>query len=149
MKTILFVPVIFLAASVGAGEAPSLSVAVTADKTAYRHPAADKPAVAAVALEVKNESTSAVVLTFPTGQRYDFVLYDKSGQAVARWSAERMFTMAFGRMQLAAGETRKFGDSLALAADGKNLLAGDYELEGVLSSSPPNTSKRIKLKIGP
>lgn len=147
MKPFQFVPVLTLAATVATGETPPLSLVVSADKPAYRHPAADKPAAAAVTLEVKNQSSALVPLTFPTGQRYDFVLYDKCGHTVARWSTERMFTMAFGYLRLAAGETRKFSDALALAADGKSLPAGDYELEGVLSSSPPHTSKRIKLKI--
>ncbi|MBI5394403.1 MAG: hypothetical protein HZA91_03815 [Verrucomicrobia bacterium] len=149
MKPIVAIPVILFAAAVAAGETPALTLVVTADKPAYRHPAAGKPAVAAVALKVKNESASEAILDFSTGQRYDFVLYDKGGQAVARWSAERMFTMALGQMRLAAGETKKFSDSLALAADGKGLPAGDYELEGVLASSPPHASKRIKLKIAP
>jgi hypothetical protein len=147
MKPILFVPVLTFAATVASAQTPPPSVVVSADKPAYRHSAADKPATAAVTLEVKNESGAAVSLTFPTGQRYDFVLYDKCGHTVARWSTERMFTMAFGYVKLAAGETRKFSDTLVLAADGQNLPAGDYELEGVLSSAPPHASKRIKLKV--
>lgn len=147
MKPIFFVPVLTLAATVATGQTPSLSLVVSANKPAYRHPAADKPAAAAVTLEVKNESGAVVSLTFPTGQRYDFVLYDKCGHTVARWSAERMFTMAFGCLRLAAGETKKFSDTFALTADGKNLPAGDYELEGILSSAPPHAGKRIPLKI--
>jgi len=147
MKPILCLPVFTLAATVTAGEPPVLSLVVSADKPLYRHAATNKPATAAVTLEVKNTSGAAVSLTFPTGQRYDFVLYDQHGHAVARWSTDRMFTMAFGYLRLAPGETKTYSDTLTLAANGHNLPPGDYQLEGVLASSPPHASKRIKLKV--
>lgn len=46
---------------------------------------------------------SETVLTFPTGQRYDFEVY--SGQdLIWRWSEDKLFTQAFGEVRIPAGD---------------------------------------------
>lgn len=46
------------------------------------------------AIEVTNESTKRAELTFASGQAYEFVVLDSTGQEIWRWSKGRMFTQA-------------------------------------------------------
>lgn len=54
---------------------------------------------------VTNRTDRKVEITFPTGQRYDFVVLDSAGREVWRWSADRMFTQALQTRLLDPNET--------------------------------------------
>jgi hypothetical protein len=56
-------------------------------------------------LHVTNVTESPVDFTFPTSQRYDFMVDDGAGQEVWRWSADRAFTQVVTHARLEAGET--------------------------------------------
>jgi hypothetical protein len=133
-------------AAVAADECP-LRLRLAADKPAYRHPAADRPAAAGLTLEVKNTTGAPLALRFGSAQHYDFVLFDKAGNELTRWSAERAFAAVLTSLTLAPGETKKFTDALPLAAGGRPLPAGDYEIEGVLATLPPRSAARVTIRI--
>jgi hypothetical protein len=56
-------------------------------------------------LHVTNATDDAIDFTFPTSQRYDFVVTDAAGREVWRWSAERAFLQVVTEAQLEPGET--------------------------------------------
>jgi hypothetical protein len=58
---------------------------------------------------VKNPSADAVKVTFPSGQRYDFVVADSAtGQSVWTWSANKSFVAALGEETIPAGGSRTY-----------------------------------------
>lgn len=60
------------------------------------------------ALHIMNATGGPVTLEFPSGQRYDFTVHDRSGEALWTWSAARSFMQALGEETLAAGEARVY-----------------------------------------
>jgi len=52
-----------------------------------------------------NTAAAPLELTFPTSQRYDFVVEDAEGQPVWRWSDDRSFLQAITHATLEPGET--------------------------------------------
>lgn len=58
-------------------------------------------------LQVTNAGTTAVPVTFPSGQSADFTVL-RDGREIWRWSAERGFTQAVRQESFAPGETRSF-----------------------------------------
>jgi hypothetical protein len=73
----------------------SLSAAVNGDVT--------------LTFTVKNPSADAVKVTFPSGQRYDFVVADSAtGQSVWTWSANKSFVAALGEETIPAGGSRTY-----------------------------------------
>jgi hypothetical protein len=58
-----------------------------------------------LAFHVTNTSAAAVEFTFPTSQRYDFVVETVDGIPVWRWSGDRMFAQMLTVARLEPGET--------------------------------------------
>ena len=56
-------------------------------------------------LHVTNTSSRPVEFTFPSSQRYDFVVRRADGEEVWRWSEGMMFTQAISQATLAPGES--------------------------------------------
>lgn len=56
-------------------------------------------------LHVTNATSEAMDFTFPTSQRYDFVVDDGEGREVWRWSAGRAFLQVITESRLEPGET--------------------------------------------
>ena len=59
-------------------------------------------------LHVTNTGEDPLEFTFPSSQRYDFVVRDEAGEAVWRWSDGMAFTQAISRATLSPGETWEF-----------------------------------------
>jgi hypothetical protein len=56
-------------------------------------------------LRVSNAATTPLVLDYTSGQRFDFMVLDGSGESVWTWSATRSFMQALQADTLAPGET--------------------------------------------
>jgi hypothetical protein len=88
-------------------------------------------------LEVTNKADRTVTLTFPTAQRYDFII-KKGKQTIWQWSAGRMFAQVVGRYELAPGDTISYEYTWdQTGADGTKPGLGAYTIEGLLMLSPP------------
>jgi hypothetical protein len=86
-------------------------------------------------LTVANVKGEDVTLTFPTAQRYDFVVR-KGKQVVWRWSEGMMFAQVIGRETLRAGESVSYEitwDQSGLE-DMKPPL-GAYSAQGILKTT--------------
>jgi hypothetical protein len=102
----------------------SLKVTVEADVT--------------LAYTVKNESTTPVELHFPTGQRYDFAVTDKTGRVLWRWGEGKAFPMEVGVKVLAGGESVTFTEHWTPTAHGELIAMGflTSKEEKMLARSP-------------
>ena len=90
-----------------------------------------------ITLEVTNKADRTVTLTFPTAQRYDFII-KKGKQTIWQWSAGRMFAQVVGRYELAPGDTISYEYTWdQTGADGTKPGLGAYTIEGLLMLSPP------------
>jgi hypothetical protein len=97
--------------------------------------AAGEPVV--MTLQVVNLSASPLHLTFPTAQRYDFIV-TRGRERVWEWAGGRMFAQVIGGYDLAAGDTLTFHYTWdQTGADGTKLTLGAYTIEGMLMTSPP------------
>lgn len=80
-------------------------------------------------LHLTNTSESPLELTFPTSQRYDFVVTDPEGGEVWRWSDGMSFLQAISTATLDPGET---WDMEAIWEPGE--VTGELVATGVLTS---------------
>ncbi|MEX2582082.1 MAG: BsuPI-related putative proteinase inhibitor [Gemmatimonadota bacterium] len=93
-------------------------------------------------LQVTNTSRSTVVLTFPTGQTYDF-LVRRNGQEVWRWSAGQMFTQAMQEVRLSPGETVTHQAAWAVPA----AADGEYEAVGILPAIDDRVEQAARFEL--
>ena len=63
---------------------------------------------------LKNASRSAINITFPTSQQYDFVLYDKKKIEIYRWSKKMVFSSKASEITLKPDEEKVFSYSYTL-----------------------------------
>jgi hypothetical protein len=74
---------------------------------------------------VRNPADTAITLSFPSGQRYDFVVTDSTtGRDVWRWSASRTFVQSAQSESIPAGGSLTYTETWTPAAKGKYLAHG-------------------------
>lgn len=78
----------------------------------------------ALAFSVKNESDAPVELHFPTEQRYDFAVTDRTGRVLWRWAEGKSFPMVVGVKVLAAGESVTYTEHWTPTAHGELIALG-------------------------
>jgi len=79
---------------------------------------------------ITNDTTKALDLTFPTGQRADITL-SRDGTVVYQWSKGTMFTQNIGHEHVDAGGNKAF----TLDAKTFDVPPGTYSLHAVVTSS--------------
>ena len=82
------------------------------------------------ALNVTNESSKDVEVTFPNGQGYDFTVLDSVGREVYRWGAGRMFTQSVQNKLIDGEKTMRIDERAELT-----LPHGKYVAVATLRSS--------------
>jgi len=93
-------------------------------------------------LNIKNNTTKMLELTFPDGQTHDFVVKDFAGKEIWRWSEGRMFTSAMKSETLKGKGQTAFEESWN--AEG---LHGSFTAVAILKSNnfPVETSVQFML----
>ena len=95
------------------------------------------PTTVPVFLTIQNNTERPLVYSFPTSQRFDILVIDANGRVVSRWSRDKLFLQAFGKLELAPGEKKRLGGSVPLSYDdGQPLAPGGYTLKIELGSHP-------------
>jgi hypothetical protein len=129
-----------VAAHVGASELPAASygIEVSLDRPLYYNnlmpPIIDPWPKARARLTVRNQTEWPVEFTFPTSQRFDFIVRDALGKEILRWSDGRVFLQVVGQETLLK-ESRSYSADIVLKSrDGKPLPAGFYTLVGYLTT---------------
>jgi hypothetical protein len=88
-------------------------------------------------LVVRNVSGRTLRLTFPTAQRFDFVV-SKDREPVWSWSEGRSFAQSLERMTLAPGDSLVYDFTWdGKLAGGRLPRLGRYSARGVLMTLPP------------
>jgi hypothetical protein len=85
-------------------------------------------------LVVRNQTDTPVEFTYPTSQRFDFIVRDAQGKEVLRWSDGKAFAMVVGRETLVRGWRSYPADIVLRTRDGKLLPSGSYTLLGYLAT---------------
>jgi hypothetical protein len=128
--------------SAGGSTADSLTVEVGLTERGY---ALLEPVV--MSLRVTNNKEEDLTLTFPTAQRYDFIVR-KGKEIVWIWSEGRMFAQVIGRLTLGAGETVTYDinwDQSGLESMRPPL--GAYTVQGILKTMPEIASEEREFGI--
>ena len=128
-----------IAAHLRGSEFPtSYGVGISLDRPLYHNnlmpPVVDPSPTARVRLTVRNDTEWPVQFTFPTSQRFDFIVQDSQGKELIRWSDGRAFLEVVGEETLLK-ESRSYSADLVLGAqDGRLLPAGFYRITGYLTT---------------
>ena len=129
-----------VAARVGGLELPvaPYGIEVSLDRPLYYNnlmpPIINPWPTARARLVVRNKTELPVEFTFPTSQRFDFIVRDALGKEILRWSDGRAFLDVIGRESL-VNRSRSYSADIALKSrDGKQLPAGFYTLAGFLTT---------------
>jgi hypothetical protein len=133
---------------------PEVRVSLTLDRSVYIanlmppvDPQTSVPMMTA-RLTLRNDSGQTVVLTYPSGQRYDLEIKNARGEVVYRWSDDKMFTMVFGRESLGKDELSYVIEARLSGKDGKPLPQGKYTADAWLATEgPPRYSATVGFEI--
>jgi hypothetical protein len=101
----------------------------------------------AMALRVTNMKQEDLTLTFPTAQRFDFIVR-KGKEIVWIWSEGRIFAQSIGRKTLGPGETVSYDitwDQSGL--ENVQPPLGAYTAQGILKTSPEIASGKREFGI--
>jgi hypothetical protein len=113
-------------------------IQVSMDRPVYYNnlmpPVANPWPTAQVLLTVRNTTEIPVQVTFPTSQRFDFVVRDALGAEILRWSDGHAFLQSVGQETLVSGSWRFPAEIKLRSRDSKVLPAGSYTLTGFLTS---------------
>jgi len=83
-------------------------------------------------LSVANNSDKSVTIEHASQQLYDFVVFDKNGNELYRWSADRMFAMYMTYTTIPAGKNVVFTDRIE-AEDYAKIKASVFTAEAYLT----------------
>ncbi|HHV53980.1 MAG TPA: hypothetical protein GXX55_00785 [Firmicutes bacterium] len=88
-------------------------------------------------LAVLNTASDPVKLTFSTGQRYDFIVFDRKGNEIWRWSHSRAFIQMIGEMTAGPGQLLVYTAVWdGRRNDGEPAPPGEYWVQAALTTSP-------------
>jgi hypothetical protein len=93
-------------------------------------------------LHVSNTTERVLEFTFPTSQRYDFVVENLTGQEVWRWSADRSFLQVVTDARLEPGETWTME-----AVWSTEREAGTYVATGRLTAMDRQVEQRAEFEL--
>jgi len=98
-------------------------------------------------MTLRNSGPLPITLTFPSGQKFDFVLRNERGEVAYIWSADKFFTQAV-ETETVSGE-RNYVVSVPLGSG--NLTPGQYTAEGYLTTIGPRRQyfASVPLEIRP
>jgi hypothetical protein len=119
-------PIIIIMASRAATPA-KVFAGVTCDKPVYK-----TGETMAIALTVLNTGSSLLEITFTSGQKYDFYLYN-GAKLIWKWSRDKMFTQALSNLTLVPNKPLTFVITFnQVLLSGEAIGPGRYQLKGSL-----------------
>jgi hypothetical protein len=88
----------------------------------------------ALSLTIENKSEKPVSITHSSQQTHDFVVLDKDGNELYRWSKDRMFAMYVTTTTIPAGQGLQFTDFIG-AEDYAAIKSGAYAARAFITGS--------------
>ncbi|MCA1031028.1 hypothetical protein LCL95_08345 [Bacillus timonensis] len=95
-------------------------------------------------MNVKNTSKQDVVLTFPSGQRFEIIVTDKNNNEVYKYSKDKAFTEAIEHVKLESGKDLSWSEAWDYTLDGNRLDEGEYQVVANLTASHVNDEEIAK-----
>ncbi|MBN3033194.1 MAG: hypothetical protein JW873_03785 [Candidatus Saganbacteria bacterium] len=123
----------------GAAKNSPLTLKLLTDKSVYR---AGEPVK--MTLSVKNRSGRPVAGRLSSAQKYDFIITDKAGKVVWRWSAGKVFALMITPFKLGPGGTASYEAGWAGTA---RVKPGKYSVKGALRLDPKRYYAVRKIEI--
>ena len=124
-------------------QALNVIVKVKTDKNSYL-----KGEPVQISMEVTNKSDKTISAYYPSSQKYDFIVSDKDGTEVWRWSHNKMFLMEVIPFKLnAEGKLRFKCVWNQKDNSGENVPAGESYVTGKLTTSPKVNSQTVLIDI--
>lgn len=90
---------------------------------------------------VKNQTEQKQTLTFTSGQKFDYVVWNEKGEQVRQYSMNKMFTAVMSTLTLKQGEEQTFTASL------EDLPAGTYKAKFWLTAQGADISQTITFRV--
>jgi len=81
---------------------------------------------------IQNNHELVKTLSFPSSQKYDFVISDGKGRELYRWSKHHAFTDSPGTTIINPGDKVRFTETIPLVVDREKLPPGQYTLTAIL-----------------
>jgi len=89
-------------------------------------------------MALKNNGSKSVKLEFPTSQIYEWVIKDKIGKEIFRYSSGKAFLQAIQHLTIRPNETVHWKDEWDYKRNGVQLEKGDYIIEAWLTVTKIN-----------
>ena len=98
-------------------------------------------------LEVANTREEAVEFTFPSGQRFDFLI-ERAGKEVWRWSFGKQFIQVFTSLTLEPGQSVTYEVEWPQVDNaGRAVPPGSYAATALLTATEPLESGTLTIRI--
>lgn len=81
-------------------------------------------------ISITNTGDKEVALTYPSGQKYEFLVTDGTGEELWRWSEGQVFTQAVQTVKVKPAETYNYFGSVPAG----RLKNGKYKISGWLTA---------------
>lgn len=120
------------------GKDMNYNVSLSTDKTIYF---VGEPIM--MTLKIFNYTDEEITLKFNTSQRYEFIIEEKEGHELWRWSRGRMFTMVTGVEVL--GPTNP--EMIATETFSDRLIPGQYHIMGIFVSENRAMSGSVMIEV--
>ncbi|WP_216828347.1 BsuPI-related putative proteinase inhibitor [Alkalihalobacterium elongatum] len=95
-------------------------------------------------ISLTNKGEEAVMLEFPTGQLFDFIVVNEKSEVLYKYSEGMMFTQAIVQKEVGPSETISFSDEWDLMVDGQRVPPGRYRVLGELPIMTVNGSEAFR-----
>ncbi len=96
-------------------------------------------------MTVANPFDEPMTLQFTSGQTYDFIIRDGTGQKVWQWSDDKFFTMALQQRELAAGESYEVFTRWTVPEGETKLPSGLYRVKGIINQEVSAYRRTIEI----
>ena len=104
-------------------------------------------AKAKLSMTVTNRSSTARTWHFPSGQQYDFQLFEMNGRMVRAWSDGKAFIAALTTLTLQPNESRTFSGDIELEDREGKQLSGTLTVRGALLGQGPSRALSIETVV--
>ncbi len=93
-------------------------------------------------LDVRNNTSKMVELTFPSGKTHEFIVQDESGKEVWRWSKSRMFTQGMQNKLVKSKDIAVFSERW-----NAEKLTGKFTAIALLPSDNHPVEERVTFEL--
>jgi hypothetical protein len=112
--------------------APEVAFSLSIDRPVYH--ASNRPTTLLARLSLRNSTAFPLELVFPSGQVYDFAVFNEKGETLWQWSAARGFIQVVTRLSVTGEQI--WAEAIPLGdANGRPWPAGGYALKAWLATS--------------